>query len=137
MNVIVDTSIWSLAFRRRRKDLAPPDRKSVYALTELIRDNRVDIIGAIRQEVLSGLPERKEYEWLRDYLRAFPDLFLDETDFEHAAEIFNVCLAKGVHGTHNDFLICAAAERHGSAVFSVDADFQRISKACGTRLFHV
>ena len=51
MNVIVDTSVWSLALRRT------PARTSAEAaeLAELIREGRVAMIGAVRQEILSGV----------------------------------------------------------------------------------
>lgn len=57
MNVLVDTPVWSLALRRR-KPLPPADRRVVDEFHELIAEQRVGIIGPIRQEVLSGILDR-------------------------------------------------------------------------------
>jgi len=56
MKVVVDTSVWSLALRRNRTQEEPPQ---VLSLRELIADNRVSLLGVIRQEVLSGIRETK------------------------------------------------------------------------------
>jgi hypothetical protein len=48
MNVLVDTCIWSLALRRS----APGDVPEVTELSELIQEQRVLIVGVIRQELL-------------------------------------------------------------------------------------
>ena len=55
MKVIVDTSIWSLAFRRKQ-----PDPKINQSLSELIQDQRIIMIGPIKQEVLSAYSDFKK-----------------------------------------------------------------------------
>ncbi len=52
MNVIVDTVIWSLALRRQTSN---KQQDITNQLQELIHNNQVSILGAIRQEVLSGI----------------------------------------------------------------------------------
>lgn len=54
MKVVVDTSVWSLALRRNQ---IQEDLPQVLSLRELIADGRVALLGAIRQEVLSGVRE--------------------------------------------------------------------------------
>jgi len=49
MKVLVDTCIWSLAFRRREQR----DPLLIQELSALIRELRVQMIGPIRQELLS------------------------------------------------------------------------------------
>jgi hypothetical protein len=56
----------------------------------LIADGRVVLLGAIRQEVLSGVRYKEQFARLQEYLRAFPDLELTTEDFELAAEFFNL-----------------------------------------------
>lgn len=107
-----------MALRRRTPASALADE-----LTELIREGRACLVGPIRQEVLSGIRDRTHYERLRDRLRAFVDLDLTTADFERAAELSNLCRRKGVQGSPTDFLICAAAERHGASIFTTDEDF--------------
>jgi len=62
MSVLVDTCVWSLAFRRGRSDR--PD--IVDELRALILDGRVVMLGPVRQEILSGIRSRTQFELLRD-----------------------------------------------------------------------
>jgi predicted nucleic acid-binding protein len=120
MKVIVDTSVWSLALRRRATA-----HDSVEELRRLVGQGRVAMLGAIRQELLSGLRDRSAFRQLRDHLRAFADEPLDHEDYERAAEHFNTCRAAGVQGSSTDFLLCAVAERRSFPVLTTDADFGR------------
>lgn len=124
MNVIVDTSVWSLALRRRRS----PTAAEALELAELIREGRAGVVGPVRQELLSGVPDQRQYETLRNYLRAFPDEPLGSDDYEEAAAFFNRCRAKGVQGSNTDFLICAAAARRKLGILTTDADFVHFAK---------
>jgi predicted nucleic acid-binding protein len=119
MKVLVDTSVWSLALRRNAPEAGP----QVAELTELIREVRVQMLGAIRQELLSGIKIKAQFQNLRQHLRAFPDLEATSRDFETAAEFFNLCRGKGVQGSNNDFLICAIAANHKLPIFTTDNDF--------------
>jgi len=130
MNVLVDTSVWSLALRRP----AAHGSSETSELVELIREGRVAIIGAIRQEILSGIKASEQYRKLRDRLRAFSDETLDETDYEEAATCFNRCRARGLQGSNTDFLICAVSMRHRLALLTTDKDFTGFAKVLGFEL---
>ncbi len=119
MNVLVDTSIWSLALRKG----ASTDHIVKASLSDLISAVRVQIIGPIRQELLSGIKSESQFEKLRSYLSAFPDLPLLTADFEMAAGLFNTCRRKGVQGSNTDFLICSVALRRDLEIFTSDRDF--------------
>jgi hypothetical protein len=88
----------------------------------------VVIIGPIRQELLSGVKEHRQFARLRDRLRAFPDLGPGQSDYEEAASCFNACRAKGVQGSNTDFLICSVAVRHDLSIFTTDRDFTEYQK---------
>jgi len=124
VNVIVDTSVWSLALRRRRAATAA----EALELGELIREGRAEVLGPVRQELLSGVPDQRQYETLRDYLRAFPDVPLASSDYEEAATFFNRCRTRGVQGSNTDFLICAVAARRNLRILTTDADFSHFAK---------
>ena len=124
MNVLVDTSVWSLALRRRRTRTEP----ETIELAELIREGRVAFLGAIRQELLSGISDERQFVVLRDHLRAFPDLALEPADHEEAATFFNRCRARGIQGSNTDFLICATAARRKLGILTTDADFRHFAK---------
>jgi predicted nucleic acid-binding protein len=119
MKVIIDTSVWSLALRRNQ----PASSPVVAELIELIREVRGQMIGSVRQELLSGIKSHVQFQKLRNHLRAFPDLDITTRDYESAAEYFNVCRGKGIQGSNTDFLICAIAVRYKMPIFTTDEDF--------------
>lgn len=124
MSVLVDTSVWSLALRRRGSKL----NEAAMQLEGLIRDGRVRMIGPIRQEILSGIKEAPHFARLSAELRHFPDLTLDEQDYEQAARFYNQCRTHGVQGSNTDFLICAAASRRKLSIFTNDKDFTQFAR---------
>ena len=119
MKVLVDTCIWSLALRRGKAF----ESREVSELTELVKESRVQLIGPVRQEILSGIKNHPRFIKLRDHLRPFPDLELTTEDFESAAEFHHECRSKGLQGSNTDFLICSAAARRKMPIFTADADF--------------
>ena len=124
MKVLVDTSVWSLALRRR----ATPDAPPVQELRSLIEQGRVAMIGPIRQELLSGIRTAEQFERVRLQLRAFTDEPLTIDDAERAADHFKSCRARGVRGSNTDFLICAVAERRNLPILTTDLDFTRFAR---------
>jgi hypothetical protein len=128
MNVLVDTSVWSLALRRSAQNLNSSEKAVVTELTELINEGRVKMIGLIRQELLSGIKHSAQFVKLRDILRAFPDEHLESDDFESAAAASNQCRSKGIAVSVSDMLICSVAQSRDWAVFSLAPDFRRYSK---------
>jgi predicted nucleic acid-binding protein len=128
MNVLVDTSVWSLALRRKREDLNAGEKALVAELNELIREGRVRMLGIIRQELLSGIQNADQYEKLRRNLRAYPDEAIETTDYESAVQGSNECRSKGVAVSGVDVLICAATIRRGWPIFTTDPDFQRYAR---------
>ena len=89
MNVLVDTSVWSLSLRCAPRDLNDGERRTVRELTELISEGRANLMGLNRQEVLSGIRSPAQFEKLRALLRSFIDVAIDTTDYESAAEASN------------------------------------------------
>lgn len=124
MKVIVDTSVWSLALRRDGSEFPYHVRE----LRHLIRDHRVQMIGPIRQEILSGIRIESQFEKLRKHLESFPDLPILSEDYVTAARYFNRCRAKGIQGSNTDFLICAVAVRNDFSVYTTDRDFDFFSR---------
>jgi len=124
MRVLVDTSVWSEALRRANR----AESDIVCEFRSLIAEHRVDIIGPIRQELLSGLRETVQFERLEKHIAAFPDILLAADDYVTAAKFFNVCRTKGIQGSSTDFLICAVAVRRQLAIYSTDKDFSLFAK---------
>jgi predicted nucleic acid-binding protein len=133
--VLVDTSVWSLALRRKREDLSPEEVRLTKALAELIREGRAQIVGPIRQELLSGIRDEEKFLALRRHLRAFDEPHLEADDYEEAARMNNQCRGRGIAGSAIDFLICAIAYRRKWEIFTTDRDFTRYAKVLALRLY--
>ena len=134
MNVLVDTSVWSLALRRKAQDLNPAERRLVEELAELIRDGRARLLGIIRQELLSGIKVQAQFEKLRNTLRAFQDEPVTTADYEAAAKAGNECRAKGIAVSMADILICAVALNRDLLILSTDPDFTNYAKILPLKL---
>ena len=134
MKILVDTSVWSVGLRRRPDQLSPDQVRLREVLADLISDERVVMIGAIRQELLSGVREPEDFQRLRDQLRDFDDEPLVTADFEAAADAHNACRRVGISASPVDFLICAVAMRRGIPVLTSDRDFSRFATVLPLRL---
>lgn len=123
MKVIVDTDVWSEAFRKKGE-------KSEYVdeLLSLIQEGRIQMIGVIRMEILCGIRQEKMFRTLSDKLQAFPDRRLDSEVFATAARCMNLCRAKGIQGSNNDFIICACSMLWKLPILSQDKDFVAYQK---------
>ena len=119
MKVIVDTSVWSLALRRNE----PQEDVYVLELQELIKEARAQLIGPVRQELLSGIKSTKQFNLLKKHLRVFKEIEMQTEDYELAAEFFNTARTNGIQGSNTDFLICAISNRHKLPILSTDKDF--------------
>jgi hypothetical protein len=124
MKVIVDTSVWSLALRRDKQE----PNTTVHEFRRIIQDHRVQMIGPIRQEILSGIRSESQFKRLQKHLESFPDLPAITEDYVTAARYFNRCRSKGIQGSNTDFLICAMANRNKLSIFTTDKDFELFSK---------
>lgn len=137
MNVLIDTSVWSLALRRKREDLSPRENAIVRELTELIREGRVCIVGLIRQELLSGIRFPDQFEKIRSLLREFPDEQIMTSDHESAALHSNACRGQGVSPSLVGLLICQVGASRGWPIFTTDPDFQQYAKIIPIQLYNV
>ena len=131
MKVLVDTCVWSQLLRKAVADRDP----IVSELKELITEFQVQMIGPIRQELLSGIKSKNQFVLLKEHLRSFPDLEIVTEDYEAAAQMSNDCRRKGVQGSHIDFLICSVANRYDLAIFTTDGDFELYRRHIPIKLY--
>ncbi len=125
MSVLVDTTIWSLALRRRSHDLNRRERLLVQEWASLVESGQVLLIGPIRQEILSGIRRESDFLAVRKRLSAFGCIEILPEDYDQAAAFFNICRDRGLAGTPIDLLICAVASRADVPIFTTDEDFSR------------
>lgn len=119
--VIVDTSVWSLALRK--KVLSENETKLVAYLAEIILSFRAIMIGAIRQEILSGISDINTFSNLREKISVIVDFEVTTDDYERAAEFSNICRSHGIQGSHTDFLIASVAANNNFDILTLDNDF--------------
>lgn len=120
MKALVDTCVWSETLRRKNSATSTVSEE----LRSLILEHRVEIIGSIRQELLSGICEKPQFDKIKTQLSAFSDIPITSDDHVLAAQFFNLCRTKGVQGSNTDFLICAVAVRHKLSIYTTDKDFE-------------
>lgn len=129
MRVLVDTCVWSQVLRHKN-----PNLELTKKMKDLINDGRVCIMGPIRQELLSGIPDIKQFNQLKELLSSFEDIPLETEYFLKAAEFTNICRSKGIQGSTIDFLICAVAHSENLMIFTTDNDFENYEKYLSIKL---
>lgn len=130
MKILVDTCVWSQVLRHKNPNVELKNK-----LKDIINDGSVVIIGPIRQEILSGISKKEQFEKLQIILSSFEDIPLESEYFVKAAEFSNMCKSKGIQGSTTDFLICAVAYLKNFLIFTTDTDFKNYKKYLAIKLF--
>lgn len=133
----MDTTVWSLAIRRRPGALGPRERAIVLTWGDLVRDNRAVIVGPVQLELLFGIADDAMFERVAEHLRNFDEEPLEPEDWELAARFGRSCARHGVAPALIDLVICAVAHRRDLEVFTLDGGFERYAKVVGVKLFQV
>jgi hypothetical protein len=126
MKVIVDTCVWSLSLRRRSATrLKTEEQQMVAQLREAIQDGNALIVGPIRQEILSGIPDKAHFARTEGLLDPFRDEEITASDYVEAARLFNLCQDHGVQCGAVDTLLCAVAVRNRYGILTYDGGLKR------------
>ena len=132
--ILVDTSVWSLAFRRRRSESNEPSEARV--LRELIEaDEEIALPGIVLQELLSGIREKAQFERMEEIFAGFPLILATQQTHIEAARIANACRSKGIATSAVDCLIAAMAIEHNAQLLTSDRDFAYMADHCAVTLF--
>ena len=131
MNVLVDTSVWSLFFRKS----GPADHPAVEKLVSLVEENQdVTLTGVVLQEVLQAFRTDEAAEQVSDQRSVFSLLELRREDFQAAAKLHRRCRANGITAGTVDCQIAVAAINHDAALLTTDRDFEHIADLSDLRL---
>ena len=125
MSLLVDTSVWSHAFRRDGSSDQPQVRALVHALKT---GELVVTTGLILQELLQGFSGPQVREAILEHFNTLPFLVPDRTDHIEAADLRNRCRRKGIQVGTIDALLAGLCIRHGLTILTTDADFDRIAR---------
>jgi predicted nucleic acid-binding protein len=131
MNILVDTSVWSLAFRRD----PPAEAPEVTRLSQALREQEpVFTTGLVLQELLQGFDGPRARDRILADFQSLPFLVPDRADHVAAAGIRNACRKAGIQVGTMDALIAALAIRHELTFLTTDQDFGRMARHCPLRL---
>ena len=120
MTLLVDTSVWSLAFRRDTESLTA----QVAALQAALSGGEAIVTtGLILQELLQGFSGARAHKELVQRFAALPLIVPDRQDYIAAANLRNVCRRAGVQLGTIDALLAQLCIRHGLIMLTTDYDF--------------
>lgn len=123
--LFVDTSVWSLAFRRDH----PPDDPRVHHLHDALTSGRdVATTGLVLQEVLQGVRGPTQRALLLDRFAVLAMVMPDRDDHLDAAEVRNRCRGSGVQLGTIDALLAALCLRRRMTMLTADGDFTQAAR---------
>jgi predicted nucleic acid-binding protein len=132
VTLFVDTSVWSLAFRRDGVSSA----QEVVALRQaLMGGDTIVTTGLILQELLQGFSGPRAREKIIERFGALPLLSPARQDHIGAAELRNRCRRSGVQIGTIDALLAQLCIRHGLTLLSTDQDFVHLASRCSLKLW--
>ena len=132
MSLFVDTSVWSLAFRRDEPSTTP----EVQALRRALEGGEIVVTtGLILQELLQGFAGPRARKDIIDRFTALPLLMPERQDHIDAADLRNRCRRAGVQIGTIDALLAQLCVRHDLALLTTDNDFARIASHCALQVW--
>jgi predicted nucleic acid-binding protein len=132
VSLLVDTSVWSLAFRRDTEMMIPEVKTLQYALEG---SDQVFTTGLVLQELLQGFAGPKARGQLIERFAALGFLQPDREDHIEAAEVRNSCRRHGVQIGTIDAVLVQLCLKHDLVLLSSDNDFRSAAKHIKFRLW--
>jgi len=132
VTLLVDTSVWSLAFRRDADSTVP----QVEVLRAALDGGEVIVTtGLILQELLQGFAGPRARSELLQRFTALPLLAPDRQDYIDAAGLRNLCRRAGVQLGTIDALLAQLCVRHDLTLLTTDSDFVLAARHCPLRVW--
>jgi len=132
VSLLVDTSVWSLAFRRDNQAVVAEVKALQHALEGA---DQVLTTGLVLQELLQGFAGPKARSQLIERFAALGFLQPDREDHIEAAEIRNACRRHGVQIGTIDAVLIQLCIKHDLVLLSSDNDFRAAVKHVKFRLW--
>ena len=132
MSLFVDTSVWSLAFRR---DVVATAVEVMALRQSLEAGDTVLTTGLVLQELLQGFAGPRARRQLIERFAALPFINPDRQDHIEAADLRNRCRRSGIQIGTIDALLAELCIRHGLTLLTTDNDFSRIAARFPLRLW--
>jgi predicted nucleic acid-binding protein len=132
LSLFVDTSVWSLAFRR---DQPSPSREAQALVQAIETGETILTTGLVLQELLQGFSGPKDRERILDRFSDVPLLIPDRDDHVRAAHLRNHCRRGGIQIGTIDALLAALCIRHDLTMLTSDKDFTHIADHCPLKVW--
>jgi hypothetical protein len=132
VTLFVDTSVWSLAFRR---DAAASEPEVQQLKEALLGAEVVVTTGLVLQELLQGFSGPRARASIIERFAALPLLQPEREDHVAAAELRNACRRAGVQVGTIDALLAQLCIRHDVTLLSTDNDFRLVAKHSALRVW--
>jgi predicted nucleic acid-binding protein len=124
---LIDTSVW-VEFLRGGK---PAIKKR---LEKLLDENRAAISGIILAELLTGINNEKDQDFIEESFLGLPFLEMNRDIFALAGKMGATLRKKGITMPLSDLLIAAQAKAHGLTVLTLDNHFQALAGPLGVQM---
>jgi predicted nucleic acid-binding protein len=125
VNILVDTSVWSLALRRD----SPSNCLEVTRLKMALKGGEgVFTTGLILQELLQGFRGPKARQRIIETFAVLPLVTPERKDHIAAADLKVKLRQKGIQVGTIDVLLAQLCLRHGLSLLSTDKDFAHMSR---------
>jgi len=132
VTLFVDTSVWSLAFRRDQASTAP----EVGILRHALEGGETIVVtGLVLQELLQGFSGPKARKDIIDRFAALPLLAPNRQDHIDAADLRNRCRRAGLQIGTIDAVIAQLCIRHDLMLLTTDNDFVLAARHCTLRVW--
>lgn len=129
--MLVDTSVWSLAFRRKQEVSHP----AVDQLREVISSGHaIFYTGIILAELLQGVRSETLFKQIEKQFDVFNYIQLTKQHYVSAARLSLVCRQKGIGASTIDLIISAAAIEQACILLTTDKDFDHIASISALKL---
>jgi predicted nucleic acid-binding protein len=132
LSLFVDTSVWSLAFRRGSPSSAPAVRALIRATES---GATILTTGIVLQELLQGFSGPTARAEILDRFSAVPLIVPDRDDYIQAADLRNACRRAGKQVGTIDALLAQLCVRHELTMLSTDNDFKYMAGQCTLKLW--
>ena len=127
VSLFVDTSVWSLAFRR---DQVSPAAETQALRNALESGDTIVTTGLVIQELLQGFAGPRARKEIVERFAALPLLSPDRQDHIEAAELRNRCRRSGVQLGTIDAVLAQLCVRHQLTLLTTDHDFTHAATHC-------
>ncbi|MBT3325370.1 MAG: PIN domain-containing protein [Gemmatimonadales bacterium] len=125
MRLLVDTSVWSLAFRNNAPSTLPKIRRLAQALRE---GEQVFTTGLVLQELLQGFPDDEARDLILERFSVLPHVVPDGRDYVDAAELRRRLASEGLRIGTIDALLAQLCLRHDLTLLTTDLAFNRVAE---------